>query len=202
MKLNFSQVIEKFNSLDTKVRYIIFGIFLLLVVAVDYAMIMQFQLGALRAMSAQIHKIDGDIEGVKTDKQRIGQIKQNLEFARIQMKELESKIRSIAEGAMISEEITRIASESHMTIDQISPTKEGQESLVTIGNKKYFALPIVLNLHSGYHMFGLFLNKLSSGSLLFTVKSLKMEGGDKENANIAIQSTLKIIMADASGESK
>ncbi len=124
MNFNFIKIIGKFNTLDAKVRYAAFGVFLIAVVALDYVFIMQFQLGGLKGLNQQIKKVTDDIESVKADKQRIGQIEQNLEVARIHMKKMSGKVRSISDAALLSEEISRIASDEQITLDQVTPAKE------------------------------------------------------------------------------
>ena len=49
------------------------------------------------------------------------------------------------------------------------------DTVVTGPDSQYYALPIVIAAHSGYHMFGHFLNKLESGNLLFMVHDLRIE---------------------------
>ncbi len=198
--INVQTIIDVFNGLDLKVRFGIMGIGILSFVILDYALIMQFQIRAMDKMNGEIKQLGEDIERVKADKQRITQIKQGLEGTRTQFKAVADKIRSLADVPMVLEEISTVATASRVTLDVLNPSKEGQEHAFTIGEAKYYFLPVVINAHSGYHMFGKFLNELESANLLFIIKDLRMDNSGKEGSvNLAIGATLKVLLVDKAG---
>ena len=194
-------MIEKFNSLDLRVRYAAFGLCLLAVSGLDYALLMQFQLGGLGKINEDIKKMSEEVVRVKTDIQKIGDINRGFENTRSQLQEMSGKIRSAREVPAVLEDIFRTANESGVRIDQLVPAKEGPEVLSTNAGTKYYTLPIVINAHSGYHMFGRFLNKLESGNVLFLVRNLRMESNGAKPANLSVQAILNVVLADKAPES-
>lgn len=195
MKFDLKMIIEKFNNLDIKARYAALAVCVVVVMGLDYLVLTNFQLRSLSGIDAQVKKIKEETIRVKADTQRIDQIKSGLENSRTQLQALNSKIRSLQEVPAVLEDISRLANESHVQIEQITPSKEVAESLVSSGDVKYYSLPIVIIARSGYHMFGQFLNKLESGDLLFTIRDLSVTQS-KGSGSLSIQATLKVILAD------
>lgn len=187
--------IEQFNKMDIKMRYGAFAAAVLVFVLVDYFALLGPQLGALNKMGEQTKTLSNDIQRVKADMTRINEIKQGLEGARRQLQGLDSKIRLLSEMPAVLEEMSAMANASQVKIDQLLPSKDGPQNLVTAGDIKYYALPIVVETRSGYHMFGRFLNKLENSNLLFMVKDLRMEGSD-QSTNLSIRATLEVVLAD------
>ena len=203
MNFDLSPFVERFNNLDTKIRYAVFAVCLLGIAGIDYVLLLRVQLNGLRAMDVQAQTLKADIARVKTDVQHINQIKQDLESFRSQLEGVNSKIRSLQEVPLLLEDISRIAQESNVAIEQIIPLKEGQEPLVTAADVKYYSLPIVIVARSGYHMFGYFLRKLESSDLLFTVHELRIGRESLQGLNgLSIRTTLKVVLADRSAELK
>jgi len=195
-KFDLKPLVNRFNALDERARYTIFGLFLVVVVGLDYFLVLRLQAGFLRKVGEGITTLSQDTARVRADAQRINDIKKGLEDMRSQLQALNNKVRPLQEIPAVLSDIARIANDSGVSIDQLVPAKEGPESLLTSGDTKYYALPIVVSAHSGYHMFGRFLNKLESGNLLFLVRGLRMETGDIPANNLAVQATLKVVLAD------
>ncbi len=195
MKIDAGKLVEKFNALDLKLRYGILGIAVVWIMLLDYALIMQFQVRALSKMKQEIATLKADTDRVKNESQRITQIMRNASGMQGQVQKFNTKIRSLQEVPLVLDEISRIANTNKVTIDQITPAKEGQEEMVTIGSIKYYALPIVITARSGYHMFGRLLNELENAQLLFIVKDLRIQPSEKPNS-LAVGVTLKVILMD------
>lgn len=197
MKLDLNQILEKLNSLPLNVRYGIFAGVLLLLVAADYFLLMRPQLAGMKSVHAETLKTQGDTARVKSEMERINAIRSGLEGMRGQLQAVSGKLRSSQEVSLIFEEISKAADGTGLKIDQLSlaPGKDGKDVLIATEDTKYFALPIVIIAHSGYHTFGRFLNKLEAADLLFMVQDLKMESG-AAGGPLTIQATLNIIMAD------
>ena len=195
-KVNMQGLIGYFNSLDIKARYTIFAVCVGAVVALDYFLLIRLQLQWMAAADTAIQSVAADTARVKSDVQRVGQIKQNLEISRAELESVNSKIRSMEEVPAILEEISRTANEFHVNIEQLAPVKAEKEALLAGAGSQYYSLPIVITAHSGYHMFGHFLNKLESGNLLFMLRDLRVEQGAQAAGDLTIQATLKIIVTD------
>lgn len=189
-------ILDKLRAQDEKIRYAIFAVVLLFIFAVDFFGIVNFQLGSIKSMQEEIKKIRDDSTRVTADIQRVQNVQKSLEDMKTKLLALNSKIHTAQEMPAIFEQISRTANEFHVNIDQLTPSKEPEEVLATGPDGKYYALPIVITAHCGYHMFNRFLGKLESSDLLFLVRDLKMDGADKDVVNIAISATLKIVLVD------
>ena len=198
MKINVQDIMRAVNAADIRVRYGIFAGILLAVAALDYFLVLEFQLRSLEHLGEGIKTTSADIERVNGDLRRIDQIREGLKTSRVQLEAMRVKVRSIQEVPSILEEISGTANEFNIKIDQIKPLAESQETLISAPEGKYYALPIVIQARCGYHMFGRFLNAMESGNLFFTVRDLHMEAGQDPAKGLSVQATLKLILAEKS----
>ncbi len=203
MKINIETIIAKFNELDIKARYAALGGVLVLVFMIDYLLIMQFQLKFLQNSNAEINTLSVDTARVQADKQRVHQMRQGLESSRTQLKAMNVKIRSVGEVPSILDDISRLANEVGVKIDQLVPRKETQETLITSPEGNFYALPIDIQAHGGYHAWGRFLNRMEGANLYFSLSDLRIVGDVKDRNNQLITATLKVILTDkAAAEAK
>ena len=200
--ISIQSIMRMVNAADIKVRYGIFAGALLAVCAVDYFLILSFQLRSLAGSQEEIKTTSADVDRVSNDLQRIEQIKQGLVNSRSQLDAASQKVRGMQEVPLILEEISRTASASGVTIDQVKPLPESQEVLISAPEGKYYALPIVIQARCGYHMFGRFLNTLESGNLFFSVRDLRMEAGQDPAKGLVVAATLKVILTEKPGAPK
>lgn len=202
MTIDLKPFISRFNSLETRTRYGVFGVILLLVVCVDVLVVMGFQRGMLDALSLNNQNLKGDIERLKNDLLRIDQMKASLEQSRAQLESMNMKVRGVAEVSPILEDVSRIARGAGIKIEQLTPQSELGQSLVTSGAVKYYALPIVVQASSGYHMFGRFMNDLESAKLFFTLSSFSMETRQNDPQERSFSAVFKVVLSDPSTGAK
>ncbi|MBI3601707.1 MAG: type 4a pilus biogenesis protein PilO [Candidatus Omnitrophica bacterium] len=200
MKIDFHQLIERFNQLDIKIRYTVFGGVLLLVFLSDYSTVLRFQWNTLSKMDSKNQTMSKDIKRLKDDLQRINQMKERLQNSRTQLEAMNIKIRPLGEASSVLEDISRIANETGVKIDQLTPQTESQQALISTKEARYYTLPIVIRATSGYHMFGRFMNQLELGKLFFIVSSLQIQDQGSDIHHHAIDATLKIIFSDKSSD--
>ncbi len=200
MKIDFHQIIERFDQLDIKIRYTVFGGVLLLVFTLDYFTVLGFQWNTLSKMDSENQTRGKDIDRLKADLQRLSQMREGLQNSRLQMEAMNAKIRSLGEVSAILEDISRIANETDVKIDQLTPQTEFQQTLISTKEIKYYTLPIVIQASSGYHMFGHFINQLELGKLFFIVSSLQIQDHGSDIHHHAIDVTLKMILSDKSSD--
>lgn len=200
--MNMQAFIDRYNALDAKIRYGIFGGLVLSFLALDFFTVFQWQLSALSKTSEEIQAMNTNIQRVDADMQRFKQTKGNLEKSAAELSAITDKIRPRSQSSAVLEDISRLANESDVSIDQLAPSKDGEESLTSPAGVKYYALPIVINAQSGYHMFGRFLNKIESKNLIVLTRDLQIEGGNTPEAKLNIQATIKVIVWDNPPESK
>jgi len=196
MKIDFSKILEVFNSLNEQVRYAIFGAVVVLILAADVFLLVLPQIRSIGDINEQIKKTSADTAQILNDKQRIEQIKKNLEDTRLKWEAMNNKVRSLQEVPAVLETISRIADENGVKIDQLMPQKQKQESLTVSPDGRYYALPVEIQAHCGYHMFGRFLNKLEGEELYFILKDLSVLNDDKSPNTHIFSVTIKIILVD------
>ena len=159
-------------------------------------MVLSFQLRSLARSREEITTTSAGIERVNNDLQRIAQIRQGLVDSRSQLDAVSQKVRSVQEVPAVLEQISRTASAFSVTIDQIKPLPESQETLIDAPEGKYYALPIVIQARAGYHMFGRFLNSLEGGNLFFSLRDLRMEAGQDAAKGLVVAATLKVVLTE------
>jgi len=196
MKINVQNVMRGINGADIKVRYGIFAGILLAAFALDYFLLMGPQIRSLKGLGEAAKTTSADVQRVSNDLQRIQQIKDGLNSSRAELEAVSLKIRSLQEVPVILEEISRTANQFNVKIDQVKPLTESQETLISAPEGKYYALPIVIQARSGYHMFGHFLNTLESGHLFFILRDWHMEAGPQADQGLLVQATLKVILTE------
>ena len=199
-QISVDHVLVKFNALDIKIRYALFVLVLILILLIDFFAFMQFQLKGLKTSSEEIKKATEDIERFQTDQQRIGQIKGTLKNSKEQFEELNANVRALQDVPLIMQEMNALATDANLTVDQISPLRDKQEDFFSSGDIKLYSLPIVLSFHSGYHNFGKFLNALENSKLMFLVQDLVLAGNDKQNVDIGVTMTVRLVLSDIAAE--
>jgi len=200
MKISIQDIMHSINRADIKVRYGILGGILLAAFALDYFLLMGPQIRSLKRLGEAAKTASADVQRVSNDLQRIQQIKDGLNSSRAELEAMSLKVRSLQEVPVILEEISRTANQFNVKIDQIKPLPESQEVLINTPEEKYYALPIVIQARSGYHMFGHFLNTLESGHLFFTLRDWHMQAGPEAAKGLLVQATLKVILTDRPGK--
>lgn len=199
-KVSIEDIINKFNRLDINVRLGIFIGVLLAILVIDYFALMQFELKTLNSINVQVKKHKEDIEKLLGDQARLGQIKKSLSLVKDDFAKLHEKIRSLQDLPFVLEDISKMAMQAQIQVDQITPSREGQEDFATVGSNKYFALPVIIKINARYHTLGKFLNVLENSNVMFLVKDLRVENGEKANGLLPVTLTIKVILADKSTE--
>jgi len=196
MKPDLNKILEQFNNLNDQTRYAALGGVVFFILLLDIFLLVLPQMGAISDINAQVKQLSDDTQQVLTDKQRIKQLKKNLEDSRAQLDALTQKVRPIQEVPAILSTISGIANEYGVKIDQMDPEKNQQEALKAASADKYYALPVLIKAHCGYHMFGHFLNKLENENMYFIMKDFIIQN-DGPNSNTHLFSlTIKIILVD------
>jgi Tfp pilus assembly protein PilO len=196
MKLDLSKILEYFNNLNDQARYAILGGVVILVILLDVFLLVLPQIGGIVDINDQIKKMSDDTQQVLTDRQRIGQLRKNLQDERDQVASLSLKVRPLQEVPVILSTISSIANEFSVKIDQLTPEKNQQETLTADADSKYYALPIVIKARCGYHMFGHFLNKMENEDMSFTIRDFIIQNDDKDPNTHLFTLTIKLILVD------
>lgn len=191
MNIKFDIVIDRLKKLDPKYHYYLLGGVLLFVFLLDYFLLLKPLLGSLNKLSSQTAELQHNIQDAKTDIARVGQNRDQLEKIRNQVNEVKVKIRSAQEVPLILEDISRIASENGVKIDQLMPLKDQKVLLAKQKDVEYYALPIMVQARSPYHELGRWLAQLESERVFYGVGSLSIMNNPKDTMRHQVQITLK-----------
>lgn len=159
------------ESVDEKVIYYVLGGILFSIFLLDYFVLMRPQISSLSKISPEINLLSGDIQKAKDDILRSKQYELEVEKLREDVAKSNAKLKFKEEVPLILANISRIADENGIKIDQIMPDTQGQRVLLENNERRYYSLPIFIKARSGYHDFGRFLNQLESGDIFLKVSS-------------------------------
>jgi Tfp pilus assembly protein PilO len=196
MKEYLAKIFKLFNQLNDQARYSILGAVVLLIILMDVFILVLPQIGGIADIKGRLRKITADTQQVLTDRQRINQLRKNLQETRDQLSSLSTRVRPIQEVPAILSTISSAANQYGVKIDQLVPEKNQQESLKTTPEGKYYALPVVIKAHCGYHMFGRFLGKLENEDLFFIMRDFIIQDFEKDPNIHLFSLTIKIILVD------
>jgi Tfp pilus assembly protein PilO len=166
MKFDLKQILEYFNNLNDQARYAILGGVVVVIILLDVFLLVLPQCAGIAELNSQVTKMAQDTQQILVDRQRVGQLRRNLQLTRLELKELSNKVRPVQEVPIILANISSIANQYDVKIDQLIPEKQLQEALTVSPEGRYYALPVVIKARCGYHMFGRFLNKLEMGTCI------------------------------------
>jgi Tfp pilus assembly protein PilO len=202
MKIDLSKTLESFNNLNDQSRYAVLGGVVVMIILIDAFLLVLPQIGSIADINDQIKRMSEDTQQVLIDRQRTNELKKNLQDARGQLSLLSQKVRPIQEVPIILSTISSIANQYGVKIDQLEPEKGSQEALTTSADGKYYALPIEIKAHGGYHMFGRFLNKLENENIFFILKDFIIQNDEKDANTHLFSLTIKIILVDRASPGK
>jgi Tfp pilus assembly protein PilO len=196
MKPDLNKILEQFNKMNDQTRYGILGGVVFFIILLDVLLLVLPQIGAIGSTNDQVRQMTADTLQVQTDKQRINQLRKNLQDSRLQLSALSARVRPVQEVPSILTTISSIANEYGVKIEQLDPEKGQQETLKAASADKYYALPVLIKARCGYHMFGRFLNKLEGEDMFFIMKDFIIQN-DGANTNSHLFSlTLDIILVE------
>lgn len=191
MNFKLDIIFDRLKKLDPKYHYYLLGGVLLVVFLADYFLLLRPLLGSVNKLSSQTSELKHNIEDAKTDIARIGQNRDQLEKIRNQVNEVKVKIRSAQEVPLILEDISRIASENGVKIDQLMPLKDQKVLLAKQKDVEYYALPIMVQARSPYHELGRWLAQLESEKVFYGIGNLSIMTNPKDTMRHQVQITLK-----------
>lgn len=191
MNFKLDIIFDRLKKLDPKYHYYLLGGVLLLVFLADYFLLLRPLLGSVNKLSSQTSELKHNLEDAKTDIARIGQNRDQLEKIRNQVNEVKVKIRSAQEVPLILEDISRIASENGVKIDQLMPLKDQKVLLAKQKDVEYYALPIMVQARSPYHELGRWLAQLENEKVFYGIGNLSIMTNQKDTMRHQVQITLK-----------
>src|SRR3989338_9579029 len=197
LEIDTDDYLSKLKDLDEKTRLYIFIGILIVVLILDFMFIMGPQMGALQRISLDIKQMKQDLQKTNTDISSLNEYKNEVVGLKEKIALSHNKVRSREEIPVVLERISYLANESGIVIDQIMPNAEDQFMLLEEDNKKYYSLPITMELRSDYHGFGKFLNKVELDDIYLKVGTFKISSLDESKKNV-INLTLDAVVYETS----
>jgi Tfp pilus assembly protein PilO len=196
MKFDFNKILDYFNALEERSRYLVLGGVVLFILLIDLLFLAMPQMGSIADMNNQIKQISDDTHEVLTGRQRLVQLRKNLQDQRLELNSLSTKVRSVQEVPVLLSTISSIANEYGVKIDQLTPETSQQEALTKTPGNKYYALPVVIKARCGYHAFGRFLSKLENQDMYFILNDFIIQSNDKDVHTHLFVLTIKMVLED------
>lgn len=191
MNVKIDPIIDQLKKMDPKYHYYFLGGALLLIFLINYFLLLKPLLGSLNKVNGEISEVRHNIQDVRNDVARVGQNRDQLEKIKNQVNEVKVKIRSAQEVPLILEDISRIASDQGIKIDQLMPLKDQKVLLAKQKDVEYYALPILVQARSSYHDLGRWLAQLEERKTFYNVGSLSILTNPKDTMRHQVQLTVK-----------
>ncbi len=126
-----AKIQEIFNAIDEKNQhYVLIGI-ILFVILLDFFILMRPQLLALAKIRSEVKTIVQDIEKIKEDTQRLDSYKSEIKRLEDALAAV-GKIRPKQEVPVALEQISRVASQAQVKIDQMALVPGGERALPAV----------------------------------------------------------------------
>jgi Tfp pilus assembly protein PilO len=164
-----SRVIDKVNA---KNPYLIVGIVCGAILIMFYYGFFQAKLGEITILNGDIGNLQQSLDETKNNLQRLNQYNEEIALYRKRVEILNKKIRTKEDIPVALENLSRIAVESGVQIEQMMPDEARGEVVHKAGDTKYIAIPIVIGARSSYHGFGKFVNSLEKEGIFLGFSDL------------------------------
>ena len=198
IKHEIHKVIVKLNEKNP--YYLVIGL-LVLVLIVDYIFIMQFQLGALRALGPKLAEISDHFKEFETNRARVGKYEEDIKDLDQKLDNLEKRLRTTEEIPAVLEGISRIANRSKVFIDQIIPETDLGEPVFKNAQGKYYLLPVRVEAKASYHNFGRFLNELETQGSLMMIDDMMIETNLENPRQHLVKLSIQAVIFEPAGGS-
>ncbi|MBF0594210.1 MAG: type 4a pilus biogenesis protein PilO [Candidatus Omnitrophica bacterium] len=188
--------IEKLKELEAKFLYMILLGIIAVVAVADYALVMRSQMGLVGALNTRTVQLKKDITDLATNKQRRAQFNAQLEIAKQARNNFEAMIHHKNDVPVVLKNVSSIANEYGVKIDQLAPQAVSAAPLVKNEDGKYLTMNIAVRVSCGFHQFGKFLNRLEHDRLFWQLEDLDITGDPKDVQRQDIKMNMKILILE------
>lgn len=171
IKADAQKFIEQVNEKNP--YYLVIGV-LIVVLLLDYFLIMQFQLGQMRTLGPKITEIKKDIQLFENNKDRVDKYKEDIIELDVQLAGLQERLRTTEEIPIVLENLSRLANDNKVFIEQILPETSLNEPILENKEGRFYLLPVLIDARSSYHHFGQFVNDLEIKGALMRIDRLSI----------------------------
>ena len=197
MNALLNQLAEKIRNLDLKIQYAILAAALFFIFLLNYFLIMRPEMNTIKTMNDAQLEIKNEIIRLENDTKRLNQLRSDLVRHQHQLDDPLIKFRSKADIPALIEEMTKFAENYDVRVEQLVEVEGKQELLLTNATGKYWAIPLSLQAHSGFHTLGKWFNQMERERLLLNVKSISILGDDKSTAYHQVRAVLRVVVVDS-----
>ena len=164
-----SAVIDRVNA---KNPFLVVGIVCGAILVMFYSGFFQSKVGEITILNGDIDNLNQSLDVTKNNLQRLGQYNSEVELYSKRVEILSKKIRSKEDIPVALENLSRIAVESGIQIEQMMPDEARGEVVHKSADTKYIAIPIVIGATGSCHSFGKFVNKLEKEGIFLGFSDL------------------------------
>ena len=189
-------IMDALSKLSEKNRYYILGAILIAMILVNYFLPMRWMLKRFSEINPKASTLLKNLHQAKRDIRSQEKYRMQVAQLREQMKKAGSQILSKDEIPTILEEITMLAQQSRIKVNQIMPLKEYQKLAFTNDEGKFLSLPISLNLRGGYHDIGRFLNRMEKDKIFMSVTDFEIAASGDDPIRHTVSMTVKTFIRD------
>ncbi len=182
------------DKLTEKNRYYVLIGLLVGIFLIDYLFLMMPQVRMLLTLTPKTNNLLKDLKQAHEDIDNIKEHQAHLAGLQDKMKLYGAKILSREEIPSILENITKIASETTVKINQIMPIKESQSLALTTDEGKYYSLSILLSGRGGYHNIGRFFNRLENDKIFMSIIDFDITSSNESQMQHAVNVTIKVFI--------
>ncbi len=198
------KISQSFPQINETNRNYVLGGILLFIVLFDYFLVMRPQIAQLTKLNPEIKVVSNDLKRVKEELQNLATYQSQISGLKKKIQGMDQLIRTRDQVPLILEAISGIATKNRVRINQLMPLPDTQELILKSKEGKYYSLPILVEMRSGYHAFARFLNNLENSEVSLKVNRFSIEGIDSDTMNHVIKLTVDATVLDSGldGEAK
>lgn len=188
----------KIPAIDEKTRPYLIGGILFVILLTAYFIFMRPILRYFVIINPKISLSAKELKAAREDIANIERYRQQVTRLRERMKEVGYKILLKEEIPIILENISRIANELNIRIDQIMPLKESQEEVLKNDEGRYYSLPVLINARGSYHNIGRFFNRIEADKVFMTISDFDISSTSDNPVRHSIKLTIRTFVLDKS----
>jgi Tfp pilus assembly protein PilO len=183
-------------KLDDSRTVVLFFVCALIIIYLDYALIINPQLGYLRTnLGPKLEKLRTDLQAFDKDSARMREMKDKLSVQGQNEFLTAKRIPSEQDLASILQVVYDLANNNQVKVAGIKPVKEEpkKQSKKSAASQVEDVLPLKLKLELScdYHHLGRFLNDLDNAQIFFSTQEMRISTRDEDYLNQTVFMTLK-----------
>ncbi|NTV29389.1 MAG: type 4a pilus biogenesis protein PilO [Candidatus Omnitrophica bacterium] len=186
----------KMKAMDPKVLYVLFGVGIVVLLVIDFFVLLSPQISGLMAQNKKNTELQAQIGKLQEDKQHISQFQKGLADMKTKAADFDRMVYSKDDVPVALKNISTLANEYGVKIDQLVPQRQSEEQLVKNEEGVYKSMAIFVGARSGYHEFGRFLNGMEKGNMFWRLDELVFSADDMNPQKHIIKMVIRILVLE------